>query len=123
MQSSPMRAAAPTTTFGWMTVRAPTDAPAPIVTNGPMATSAPRTASDATALNGSMPAGDAVAADNKATARAKLEYGSSLRRTAHAAGGRAVSVDPRMTADAFVVASADRYRGLVRNVRSPRRAC
>src|SRR5205809_504465 len=52
-QSSLIRAPAPMTTLGCMTVRAPIDAPAPIVTNGPIDTSSPIAASAATELRGS----------------------------------------------------------------------
>src|SRR5258708_34984919 len=99
-----------------MIVRAPTKAPAPIVTNGPIATSAPMVASAATTLSGSIPLVGVAGHMNSATACAKAEYGSSACSTAH--GGRvpAPLSRPRITADARVVASSDRYFVLATNV-------
>src|SRR3954470_433897 len=108
-QSSPMRAPGPITTLACTIVRAPTDAPAPMVTNGPTDASAAIVASGATSLSALTPGAGRPAGANNATARAKAEYGSSARRTAHGAVGAPLA-GPRITADARVVASCGRYR-------------
>src|SRR4051794_28683604 len=103
-----MRADAPTTTLGWMMVRAPTEAPAPMVTNGPIATCWPMLASAAIEVSGSIPAGGVDGGANSDTARANAVYGSSARSTAHAEGGAAPLAAPRITADARVDARSGR---------------
>src|SRR5882757_7983292 len=96
-QSSPIRAWGPIVTFGWTIVRAPIDAPAPTVTNGPIDAPSPIAASPAMALNGSTPAGGEASGANSDTARAKAEYGSSVRNTGHGALAAGPLLRPRMT--------------------------
>src|SRR6267143_2818348 len=99
------------------------DAPAPMVTKGPIDASDPMIASGAMALRRSMPRPGAAPRANIRTAWANATYGSSLRRTAHGAGGSSLESGPRMAADARVAERRDRYFGLLTKVTSPGPAC
>src|SRR5947199_2468486 len=102
-----MRAPAPITACGYTAVRAPTEAPGPTTANGPIEASAATVASAPIVLNGSMPAGCRVGDAKIDSARANVEYGSLVRRTAHR-GGATSARGPRITAEARVAARSGR---------------